>query len=82
VALGEEEVRNRFGAHRLTAYDKNVTTQLTVNFTEFGLVLDQMLPDGRDKSLVFTHLEDALSRAQRAVSQNNPLIGIEGYDKS
>jgi hypothetical protein len=82
MALGEEEVRNRFGMYMATRQDIHLITQLTINFTEFGLVLDQMLPDGRDKSLVFTHLEDALTRAQRAIAQSNPRSTIEGYDKS
>ena len=39
--------------------------------------LHQMLPPGRDKSLVFTHLEDVLMRANRALALGGgPKLGV------
>lgn len=74
MALGEDEVRSRFGSHETTHETRVDHVRVRDRFTNLGLILDEMLPDGRDKSLVFTHLEDAAMRAHRSLSHQNPLI--------
>lgn len=34
---------------------------------ELGQLIEHIVPDGRNKSLALTHLEDALMRANRAI---------------
>jgi hypothetical protein len=74
MAFGEEEVLSRFGTHGSTEESKKAHRIIKALFTDLALEMDYLLPDGRDKSLVFTHLEDAAMRSNRAVSHHNPLV--------
>jgi hypothetical protein len=51
-------------------------TNLHARFIELGDYIEHTVPDGRDKSLALTHLEDALMRANRAIYAHRPPAGV------
>ena len=75
--LNEEEIRNRLGFHKGTTEGPTATVPrhayLRVQFMEFMAMLDRVLPSGRAKSLVFTHLEDTSMWAHKAVAELAPV---------
>lgn len=57
------------GFHPANSEAKQLAHQAARNLiAQLGLSLYQLLPAGRDKSLAFTHLEDVLMRANRALA--------------
>lgn len=70
--LGEEEIRNRFGHHAasIEGPNPNEKTHETIR-SEFVLLakaLDELLPDGRGKSVMFTELETASMWAHKTLA--------------
>lgn len=76
--LGNEEIENRFGFHKATVEGDNATlpkhAELRRHFREFSSFLDDLLPDGRAKSVMFTELENASMWAHKAVAEMSPLV--------
>ena len=76
--IGRDEIENRFGFHKATIEGANATapdhTLVRKLYKEFAERLDEILPDGRAKSVAFTHLEDASMWTHKAISQRAPLI--------
>lgn len=50
-----------------TQEQRQAVAALRADAVEFAARIDAVCPDGRDKSLALTHLEDALMRANRAL---------------
>jgi hypothetical protein len=60
---------NGIGFHPVNSERKQLGHEATRQLVgDIGQMLHSLLPPGRDKSLVFTHLEDALMRANRALA--------------
>lgn len=78
MAVGAEEIENRFGFHKATVEGDGATkpkhADIRVAFRDFAEYLDDVLPDGRYKSLVFTELEVASMWSHKAVAETAPLI--------
>lgn len=76
--LGKEEIEHRFGYHKATVEGENATLPrhraLRLKFREFGEFLDEVLPDGRAKSVAFTELENASMWAHKAVAEMAPAV--------
>lgn len=76
--IGQEEIDKRFGTHEATMEGEDATypkhEQIRMAFIDFVNFLDQITPDGRAKSIMATHLEDACMWANKAVSYDAPLI--------
>lgn len=76
--LGIDEIKNRFGFHRGTIEGPNATTPRHANLREqfvlFARMLDEVLPDGRAKSLAMTELENASMWAHKAIAEQAPLV--------
>lgn len=76
--LGWEEIEKRFGIHEVTTEGEDATLpkheQVRVAFMKLTLFLDELVPDGRAKSVMVTHLEDASMWANKAISYDAPLI--------
>lgn len=72
--LGPEEIENRFGFHKATLEGENATApkhaELRESFKEFAEHLDQILPGGRYKSLVFTELESTSMWAHKSIAND------------
>lgn len=76
--LGKEEIENRFGFHKATVEGENATlpkhSKLRILFRELAEELDELIPNGRAKSVAFTELENASMWAHKAVAEGAPLI--------
>lgn len=59
MAIGEREIRNRFGPHPATEETSTKKVLISEVFIALGDFLDKYLPDGRAKSMTFTKLHDA-----------------------
>lgn len=76
--LGRDEIESRFGFHKATIEGDNATLPrhalLRKAFKEFANRLDEVLVDGRAKSIAFTHLEDVSMWSHKAVAEDAPLV--------
>lgn len=84
MALGKEEIENRFGFHKATVEGPEATLprhrDVRLKFREFAEFLDIMVTDSRAKSVMFTELENAAMWAHKAIAENAPLVGEEPAD--
>lgn len=84
MALGKEEIENRFGFHKATLEGPEATLprhrDVRMKFREFAEFLDIMVTDSRAKSVMFTELENASMWAHKAIAENAPLVGEEPTD--
>ena len=78
MALGPKEIEHRFGFHKATIEGENATLpkhrELRILFREFAEKIDEILPEGRAKSVAFTELENASMWSHKAVAELSPLI--------
>jgi len=79
--IGHEEIENRFGHHKATLEGDEATLpkhiQLRAHFSSLAGFLDEILPDGREKSVMFTELENASMWAHKSVAKTAPLeLGV------
>lgn len=76
--LGAEEIEHRFGFHKATIEGDNASLpkhrRVRIQFREFAEFLDEILPEGRAKSVAFTELENASMWAHKAIAETAPLI--------
>lgn len=76
--MGPQEIENRFGFHKGTIEGPDATAprhaSLRKEFRAFAEMLDEALPDGREKALVFTKLQEASMWAHFAIAQDAPLV--------
>lgn len=77
MMLGPDEIEHRFGFHKGTIEGPNATAprhaNLRVEFRKFAEMLDEVLPDGRAKSVAFTELENASMWAHKSIAETAPL---------
>lgn len=78
MAVGSKEIENRFGFHKATIEGDNATLpkhrDIRIAFRDFAEYLDEVLPDGRAKSVAFTELENASMWSHKAIAETAPLI--------
>lgn len=78
MALGADEIEHRFGFHKATIEGSIATLpkhrDVRLKFREFAEFLDEVAPDGRAKSVMFTELENASMWAHKAIAETAPLI--------
>lgn len=79
--LSPEDIEHRFGFHKATIEGANATLplhrNLRIEFRKFAQFLEDTLPDGRAKAVVFTELENTSMWAHKAVAELSPLIDEE-----
>lgn len=84
MAVGREEIENRFGFHKGTIEGKNATAprhaKLRREFMDFAEHLDEVLPDGRAKSIAFTELETASMWCHKSIAEQAPVTHEGGED--
>jgi hypothetical protein len=73
TVLMAEQIRNGMGFHPGNAEVAPIYERLRQDFIHLALLVNELVPNGRDKSLAIGHLEDALMRAIRAVALTQPL---------
>lgn len=78
----QEQIENGMGFHPGTPTTAPLHERLRQLFIETATAVNQGIPPGRDKSLVITHLEDALMRCSRAVAINLAPLGGERTDNT
>ena len=75
--LSMEEIENRLGTHpSVSADSKAQHKKIREEFAGLMALLNLMLPEGRLKSLTFTHLEEAAYRAHAAAASQDPVEPI------
>ncbi len=78
MALGKNEIEHRFGFHKATIEGENATlpkhTRVRKEFKIFAEILDNILPDGRAKSVMFTELENASMWAHKSIAELAPSL--------
>lgn len=78
MPLGPQEIEHRFGFHKATVEGDNATLpkhrDMRLNFRSFAELLDELLPDGREKSLAFTALQEASMWTHCAIAMQAPVI--------
>ena len=76
--IGKQEIENRFGFHKATIEGDNATlprhTEVRLLFRQFAERLDEILEDGRAKSVAFTELENASMWSHKAIAEDAPLV--------
>lgn len=74
-SVGQQEIENRFGHHKATLEGPNASapkhSMLRSMFKDFAGRLDQVLPQGRYKSLVMTDLEKSSMWAHKAIAETS-----------
>lgn len=65
-----QEIKNRFGFHPATEETRPMHEMIRRDFIHHAEVLNELLPDGREKSLVMTSLQEAAMWANAAVACN------------
>lgn len=80
--IGKDEIENRFGFHKATIEGDNATAPdhvlMRKLFKNFAMRLDEILEDGRAKSVAFTHLEEASMWAHKSTATRAPLLDERG----
>jgi len=75
--FGSEEIESRFGFHKATIEGPDATADkhkyLRFMFKDIANYLDQALPEGREKSLAFTALEEASMWSHKAIAKTAPI---------
>lgn len=78
MAIGKDEIDNRFGFHKGTLEGPNATVprhaELRKAYREFAERLDKALADSREKSLAFTALQEASMWSHFCIASDAPLI--------
>lgn len=78
MPITPEEIEHRFGFHKATVEGANATLpkhrELRLAFREFAEMLEDVLPDGRAKSVAFTELENASMWSHKAIAELAPVI--------
>lgn len=78
MAVGKVEIEHRFGFHKATIEGENATLpkhrDTRLKFREFAEWLDEVLPEGRAKSVAFTELENASMWSHKAIAELAPAI--------
>lgn len=66
-----EELENRFAFHAATTEEKrNEHTSVRQNCLQLALFLNEKLPEGREKALAITHLEEVMLWGNAAIARN------------
>ena len=65
-----EQLRERFSYHKPSPEGVERHQRLTDAFVQLAQIVNVVCPEGREKSLVFTKLEEAKMMASAAVARN------------
>jgi hypothetical protein len=66
-----EEMDNRFDHHPPTGSKVQQHANVRYEFKQLAIDMDNWLPEGREKALVFTNLEQAMFWANAAIARRS-----------
>jgi hypothetical protein len=70
--MGNQEIiEHNFSYHAPNQEKKELHTEIRATLGQVARYFDELLPDGREKSLVLTKLEEAMFWANAAIARNN-----------
>ena len=69
--LTDADLDNMFGYHRATATSAPQHAEVRVQCLQLAHALNDLLPDGRDKSLAMTKLQETMHWANSAIAMQN-----------
>jgi hypothetical protein len=73
----KKAILDRFETHQMDTGQVQLSTVLRRNFIDFATVIDDSLPESREKEVVITHLEKALMFTTACIARN----GIPKIDR-
>lgn len=72
MEVNVEDITNRFAFHPATTEEKrNAHTSIRQTCASLALYLNDYLPEGREKSLAITHLEEVMFWGNAAIARSN-----------
>jgi hypothetical protein len=66
----QDDLRRRFDYHRPTPDKSQVHEEVRTILLHAALKLNDLVPEGREKALMLTHLEDAMMWGNAGVARN------------
>lgn len=70
--MDDKDLENRFAFHAATTEEKkNEHTSIRVLCLNLAYELNEKVPEGREKSLAITHLEEVMLWSNAAIARNN-----------
>ena len=66
--MDRNELERRFRSQPVDAQGMKKLTTIRDAFIELSVLIDDLVPDGREKSLAHTNLEDAAMWANKAIT--------------
>lgn len=69
--IGDQELHNRFSYHPPTGVKIEKHQLVRDRCFDLAVALDEILPDGRDKMLALTHLEQVMYSANASIARND-----------
>lgn len=69
--LDTNELINRFGYHRATIESAPKHAHVRELMLELAMILNNILPEGRDKSLALTKLQEVMHWSNSAIAMQN-----------
>lgn len=73
-SLTDEEIESRLTYHSPSPAGRLRHEALAAAFTRIMTEVDFLVPNGREKSIVFTHLEEAKMMASAGVARNKETV--------
>lgn len=70
--MNGQDINNRFTYHAPREGQPAVYETIRGQAREFALSLNELCPEGREKSLAITHLEEAVFWANAAIARSEP----------
>lgn len=75
--MENQDIENRFKYHKPNNNTLDMHKDIRYNFLNLAKVLNDMLPEGREKSLAITKLEEGLFWSNASIARNLSEIDIE-----
>lgn len=71
--MSPDDIANRFAFHAATTEEKrDAHTSVRHHCGQLANYLNEKLPEGREKSLAITHLEEVMMWSNAALARSNP----------
>lgn len=72
--INSEDINNRFGFHKGNTLTGPQHRAIRKKFKEFAEHLNEVLPEGRAKSVTFTELENCSMWANKSIAEQAPIV--------